>query len=208
MKYITSFIKKPKHQLSLLIAAIFMVPQLIVVLGATPNVSAQGQDDKVTICHRTNSVKNPYVRNTVDDDAADGNTGNDKGKGDHSQHTGPVATSEAVAQALKDDKRNWGDIIPPHHNYAGLNWTTDGQAVYNNDCKYISNDKPPVQNGDNPTTPTDDGQILGEQTSPAAGGVGAGFGGGAGSIAASAFGLVTSLSALGYGAVSLVRRKS
>ena len=193
-----------KRQLNLLIAAVFMVLQLILVLSIVPNLSAQGQeDDNITICHRTNSVNNPYNQIKVDPDSADGNTDNDNGKGDHSEHTGPVGTSEAVTQALKDNKQDWGEIIPAHDNYAGLNWTADGQAVYNNDCKYTSADKPVT-----PTTPTDNGDVLGAQATPATGGVGAGFGGGASSITASAFGLVTSLSALGYGAVNLLRRKS
>lgn len=89
-------------------------------------------NDKVTICHRTDSVTNPYNQITVDADAADGS-----GQNDHSHHTGPVATSQAVAQALKNAHIKWGDIIPPHDNYAGLNWTTGGQGVYNNGCNYV-----------------------------------------------------------------------
>lgn len=105
-------------------------------------VSAQvvPDPDKVTICHATNSVSNPYTRPTVNDDAADGNTTNDKGQGDHSTHTGPVATSPQVAQELKNSKQDWGDIIPPHDNYAGLNWTAEGQAIYNNNCEYVDPD--------------------------------------------------------------------
>lgn len=100
-------------------------------------VSAQAvQDNKVTICHGTNSVVNPYTRPTVDADAADGDTGNDNGKGDHSTHTGPVATSPQVAQDLKNSKTAWGDIIPPHHNFPGLNWTAEGQEIWNNGCNY------------------------------------------------------------------------
>lgn len=94
-------------------------------------------NNKVTICHGTTSVTNPYTRPTVDADAADGNTGNDNGQGDHSTHTGPVATSPAVAQGLKNAKVAWGDIIPPHHNYPGLNWTAAGQEIYNNNCEYV-----------------------------------------------------------------------
>ena len=90
------------------------------------------QEDQVTICHRTNSVTNPYEQITVDESAVDG-----EGENDHTSHTGPVATSESVAQALKDDKENWGDIIPNV-----LNWTTEGQAVYNNDCEYIQEEEP------------------------------------------------------------------
>lgn len=86
-------------------------------------------EDNVTICHRTNSVKNPYVRITVDQSAVDG-----EGNNDHSNHTGPVATSEAVAQALKDAHVKWGDIIPPFDENPGLNWDAVGMAVFENGC--------------------------------------------------------------------------
>jgi hypothetical protein len=196
---------RQKGQQNLLLAAALLLALLVAtILAAGQDVSAQVE--KVTICHRTDSVKHPYNRIEVDADAADGNTGNDNGKGDHSQHTGPVGTSEAVTQALKDDHKNWGDIIPAHHNYAGLNWDANGQAVYNNGCKYTSNN----------TTTDDDGDVLGgttqndqsNQATAAAGGVGAGFGGGAGSITASALGLAASLGMLGYGAFSLLRKNS
>ncbi len=95
------------------------------------------EDNKVTICHGTTSVTNPYTRPTVDADAADGDTGNDNGQGDHSADAGPVASSPAVAQNLKNNKVAWGDIIPPHHNYPGLNWTALGQEIYNNNCAYV-----------------------------------------------------------------------
>ncbi len=95
---------------------------------------------KVDICHRTDAVTNPYTSNSVDADSADGDTGNDNGKGDHSEHSGPIATSQAVAQDLKDNDQKWGDIIPPHDNYPGLNWTTEGQAIWNNGCNYVTND--------------------------------------------------------------------
>src|SRR5689334_3387893 len=77
--------------------------------------------NSVTICHRTNSVNNPYNKQSVNADSADGDTANDNGQGDHSEHTGQVVTTEAQAQALKDAKQDWGDIIPPHDNYGGLN---------------------------------------------------------------------------------------
>ena len=38
-----------------------------------------GNEDNVTICHRTNSVSNPYVVITVDPSAVDGDLGNNKG---------------------------------------------------------------------------------------------------------------------------------
>lgn len=104
-------------------------------------------EDKVTICHRGNAVKNPYQRNSVDKSAVNGG-----GENDHSQHTGPVPTSEAQAQQYKDDKTDWGDIIPPFDGYAGLNWTAEGQAIYNNNCEYVDGGQ-----GGNPVTPTENG---------------------------------------------------
>ena len=88
-----------------------------------------GNNDKVTICHRTNAIKNPYVQIEIDTSAADGSGGN----GDHfNEHTGPVF-DPAVHTANSDD---WGDIIPPiDGSHSGLNWDDEGQAIYNNGCK-------------------------------------------------------------------------
>jgi hypothetical protein len=106
-----------------------------------PEARAQDIDhEKVTICHRTDAPNNPYVKIDVAASSADGDTGNDHGQGDHSQHTGPVATSEAFAQQLKDEGRMWGDIIPPHHSFPGLNWDADGMAVYRNHCDPVERD--------------------------------------------------------------------
>ncbi len=101
---------------------------LLITSGVS--VAAAGPDHKVTICHRTNSIDNPYVRITVDQDAVDGDLGNDKGRGDHFlEHQGPVFDPAR-------DTRNggdWGDIIPPIDGRPGLNWL-EGQAIYYNLC--------------------------------------------------------------------------
>jgi hypothetical protein len=80
--------------------------------------------DHVTICHRTNSNNNPYIINTP---AADGDVSG------HADHTGPVWND-----TLKADHIRWGDIIPPFKwsggTFPGLNWTTEGQAIYAADC--------------------------------------------------------------------------
>ncbi|MEO5628107.1 MAG: hypothetical protein ABIQ89_04455 [Candidatus Saccharimonadales bacterium] len=112
----------------------------VMLTFASSAKAAQVQQPKVTICHATNSVSNPYTKPEVNADSADGDTGNDNGKGDHSTHSGPVATTPQVAQALKNAKQSWGDIIPPHNNYAGLNWTAEGEAIYNNNCEYVEPD--------------------------------------------------------------------
>jgi hypothetical protein len=116
---------KSNRQIYILIAAVFVAMELVLALSFTRSVSAiQAETEKVTICHRTNSVSNPYVTLSVPTTAIDG-----LDKSDHNHHSGPVATSEAAAQALKDNKVKWGDIIPNV-----LNWDQAGQAVYNNNC--------------------------------------------------------------------------
>ncbi len=123
------------NKLKYVFGAAMFSAALVLGLTLTKTVSATPQnEDNVTICHRTHSATNPYVRITVDPDAADGNTGNDNGKGDHSTHTGPVATSVLVAKAYKAAGTQWGDIIPPHDNFLGLNWNSDGMAVFENGC--------------------------------------------------------------------------
>jgi hypothetical protein len=93
---------------------------------------------KVTICHRTNSVTNPYTVNTVDLASVDGDAGNDHGQGDHYlNHVGPLFDPEAeYSPPMKGDE--WGDIIPPVPDvHEGLNWSTAGQAIWENGCNLV-----------------------------------------------------------------------
>lgn len=105
------------------------------VLGANASQKDNTNTDKITICHGTNAANNPYVIETVSKSAANGG-----GHDDHTSHTGPVASSFAEATALKKSHTAWGDIIPAYTwngiNYPGLNWGTDGQSIYDNDCAY------------------------------------------------------------------------
>jgi LPXTG-motif cell wall-anchored protein len=84
----------------------------------------------VTICHATASNGNPYVSFVnLDESAVDG-----VGSGDHfGEHTGPVWDPTLKAQHI-----TWGDIIPPVAGHGGLNWTAEGQAIYNNDCQPVT----------------------------------------------------------------------
>lgn len=149
------------NRISLISALLFFA-----MLFVPTSVSAtrdQGNGHKTTICHRTNSVTNPYRVITVDYAAINGRKNND-----HSHHTGPVATSQTVAQNLKDAKTKWGDIIPPVSGVnGGQNWTNEGQNIYNNGCKYIPSQDAPTDN-DTPND-DDDGQVLGDTSAKGAG---------------------------------------
>jgi len=86
------------------------------VLGA----SAQNEE-KTTICHRTNSDTNPYVVNTPANEGVL--------NGHFEQHKGPI-----WEPGLKDQGIEWGDIIPPFPGHPeGLNWP-EGEATLNNGC--------------------------------------------------------------------------
>jgi Domain of unknown function (DUF5979) len=92
--------------------------------------------DKVEICHRTNANTHPYE---INEPAADGDVSG------HADHTGPVWNETLKAQHIV-----WGDIIPPfkfedntgEHDFPGLNWDAEGQAIFENDCEPV---EPPEQ---------------------------------------------------------------
>ena len=106
--------------------------------------------DKVTICHRTSSVSNPYVLITVSVDSVISTGRNSNGHDTHdsdSQHnnggkgTGPFP---GIYDGRNNNTKFWGDIIPPFtyldgstvKSYAGLNWgptwKVPGYEVQNN----------------------------------------------------------------------------
>jgi hypothetical protein len=115
-------------------------------VGALSAAAQNNEDHKVGICHRTNAPNNAYNFIEVDESAVDG-----QGGADHfGEHQGPLVTSEAEAQALKDQQIMWGDIIPPvppFHN--GLNFTAEGQAILDAGCAFVT---PPTQPPGPPTT--------------------------------------------------------
>jgi hypothetical protein len=111
--------------------AMVTVLVMLLVAGLASVAGAQGQE-KVDICHRTNSNTNPYTQINVAIPSVDDVAGNSGQQPDHyGEHQGPVWDN-----TLKDQKIEWGDIIPPiegFHN--GLNWTAEGQAIWNNNCE-------------------------------------------------------------------------
>jgi hypothetical protein len=101
--------------------------------GVTPRASAQVVLPEVPsyICHRTASASMPYVQNSP---ASSG-----VAMGHYQQHQGPIATSPSVAQDLKDNHIEWGDIIPPFEALpAGYNWTATGEAMWENGCDFAT----------------------------------------------------------------------
>lgn len=135
--------KRVKRIMSAAIATAFVAVQLPLFL-LVPVASAENkkpdkvkEDKKITICHRTNSVKNPYQQIEVSYDATTGAL-KDQGRGDHTTHTGEEFDPDTDYPTPRNGDQ-WGDIIPPYTfengSYAGMNWDVDGQAIYNNDCE-------------------------------------------------------------------------
>lgn len=133
---------------------------LVVLAFATVAVSIDGTSvaapnqpsSKVTICHRTHSVTNPYRRITVARSSIIGGSNSKHGSsnGAHNQWSvSRFGNSLTQAPALNvfspshtytpaSDKK-WGDIVPNvdvsgnaiSGNFSGLNYSGDGLAIYN-----------------------------------------------------------------------------
>jgi len=120
-----------------MISALFGALMVLVPAGA-------GAEDlpiatKVTVCHRTNAVTNPYRVIEVAVDGSDGSLGN--GNNDHTNHPGApfdFANPEKYEPPFNGD--DWGDIIPPYRwgpgedqVFPGLNW--DPQQSQEQQCR-------------------------------------------------------------------------
>ena len=101
---------------------------------AAPTFAAATDAQSVNICHGTASNSNPYNAESPSVSANGATEG--QLSGGHSNHVGPVWFSGIQVV--------WGDIIPPYHyaatnyDFPGLNWTTAGQAIFNNGCNIPS----------------------------------------------------------------------
>lgn len=87
---------------------------LVSLGGIAPAAMSAPGDNKVTICHRTHSVTNPYRMITVSMSAADG-----VGQSDHTSHDVPVDYAASLPPIFDPTYsyiprlKYWGDIIPP-----------------------------------------------------------------------------------------------
>ena len=114
--------------------------------------AAPANTDNVTICHRTASVTNPYVRITVDQRSVS-NANSKHGGGVHDHWAQTVYSSKPNPNVFDPSKtypandKKWGDIIPlvdvsgnalrsPASTVAGLNYTGIGLQIYNGTGAY------------------------------------------------------------------------
>jgi len=131
----TSTKQKSKDRFRFKPSQLFAVAAVVLSLTAVVSMyvlrpgTASADSNKLIVCSATDSDGNPYSQTS-----ANGNV-----------QTGPIWNSTLKAQRIK-----WGDIIPPTAAYPnGLNWTGQGQAIYNNGCNLptgvaITATQPPV----------------------------------------------------------------
>lgn len=114
-------IAQTRSRLARRLAWLGVVGLTAAALFAPSSTAIAAAPDTVIICHATGANTNPYVVHTP------AKSGDVSG---HADHVGPVWFDGIQVV--------WGDIIPPFDypggSYPGLNWTTEGQAFYNNDC--------------------------------------------------------------------------
>ena len=134
---------------------------ILVPTGSNLNAARPANSAKVTICHRTSSVTNPYRRITVNQSsvvpqsqASNANSKHGSSSGAHNDWSTakfPNATTQNPPSVNVFDPtftypandKNWGDIVPDRdvsgnpYNYGngqtfpGMNYTGDGLAIYN-----------------------------------------------------------------------------
>ena len=118
---------------NLILMAIAMASTMLMA-NIKNSVSAEApvNENKVTICHASASRSNPYSQISVDIDSVDGLEGNGNTADHYNEHQGPIFSDDLEVGV------EWGDIIPPISPYhEGLNWTEEGQAIYNNGCNPV-----------------------------------------------------------------------
>jgi hypothetical protein len=124
-------IAQTRSRLGRRLAWLAVVGLATAALFAPSSTALAGQPDTIDICHSTGSDGNPYVVNSPSKD------GDVSG---HADHTGPVWFDGITVE--------WGDIIPPFTfdggSFPGLNWTAEGQAIFENGCNIPDPTPPPT----------------------------------------------------------------
>ena len=122
-----STVPRPRYRLARRLG--WLAVASLVAASFVPSALA-GDKTEITICHGTGANGNPYVVNSP----AINSSGAFAGElaAGHNDHIGPLW--------FDGIQETWGDIIPPYDyppadfHYPGLNWTAEGQAIYNNGC--------------------------------------------------------------------------
>jgi len=115
--------------------------------------------DKVTICHRTNAINNPYVEIEIDVSAILGPSGHGPQNTNHNVGTGIFDPDFDYPNNAKD----WQDIIPPFDytldgvaaSFEGYNWSAAGQLIWENGCDGYARVTTTTSGGGSTTTTTD-----------------------------------------------------
>lgn len=129
---------------SLSVLALSVLVSLVVGSTVSAVPLSDRVNEKVTICHRTHAVTNPYRNITVSMASIIGNgaSGNGHGGGNHNPYYNEGGDAKPVFDPEFDYPANlkqWQDIIPPFNyrapngdtgNFPGLNWDTIGRAIY------------------------------------------------------------------------------
>jgi len=136
-----------------LLTFIFVGAFVMISVQGSTNVAAVAPSatvavsDKVTICHRTSSVTNPYVQITIAQSSI-GSSANKHGGSKHDDWPNSPSASKPVpnvfnpATTYTSSQKKWGDIIPlvdvsgnpltgTAAGAAGLNYTGMGISIYN-----------------------------------------------------------------------------
>jgi uncharacterized repeat protein (TIGR01451 family) len=111
------------------------------VLRGSVSRSVNNPANNIRICHGTGSIGNPYIINTPDANSTGGQQSL-FGPNGHAGHTG-TPPGMLYTPGVSQNGDDWGDIIPPFdyldsngvtQHYNGLNWSAQGQAIWNNNC--------------------------------------------------------------------------
>lgn len=117
-----------------------------VMIAVSPATATPRTNEKVTICHRTHAVTNPYRQITVSMSSIVGNGNSGNGHGDttsgnnsHNPFNSNAGQVFNPSFSYPANQKQWQDIIPPFTyvpangnpgSFAGLNWTDVGKAIY------------------------------------------------------------------------------